>query len=60
MLTELESIQSEGISLLATISDEDALETFRVAFLGKKGKLTALAARMREVPADQKAAVGAR
>ncbi len=60
MLTELEQIQIGGLTELAGITDETGLENFRVAYLGKKGRLTALAAGMRNVPPDQKAAVGAK
>ncbi len=60
MLSQLDQIQSEGLAALATIHDEAALENFRVAVLGKKGSLTAIAAGMRNVPPDQKAAVGAK
>lgn len=58
MLAQLDALQTEGIAALSTISDEAALETFRVAYLGKKGSLTALSSGMRDVPPDQKAAVG--
>ena len=44
MLTELEQIQTGGFRELAGISDETGLENFRVGFLGKRGRLTALAA----------------
>src|SRR5436190_1953240 len=60
MLTELEKIQAEGLAALSTIHDEDALESFRVTYLGKKGRLTAVAAGMRDVPPDQKSTVGAK
>ena len=60
MLTTLDQIQSEGLAELSTLSDETALEAFRVGYLGKKGKLTAVAAGMRDVPPDQKPAVGAK
>ena len=49
MLADLDIIQTEGLATLATISDETSLENFRVAYLGKKGKLTAVAAGMRGV-----------
>ena len=58
MLTQLEQIRTEGLAELSAIHDETALEAFRVAYLGKKGKLTAVAAGMRDVPPDQKPAVG--
>lgn len=58
MLEELQSIQSAALSKIAGISDTAALEQFRVQFLGKKGRLTAAAAGMRNVPADERAVVG--
>lgn len=60
MLPQLDQILSEGLASLAGIHDETALEAFRVAALGKKGSLTAIAGGMRDVPPDQKAAVGAK
>jgi phenylalanyl-tRNA synthetase alpha chain len=60
MLSQLDQIQSEGLAALAAIHDEAALENFRVAVLGKKGSLTSIAGGMRNVPPDQKAAVGAK
>jgi len=60
MLTALDTIQTEGLAALAAISDEPSLETFRVNYLGKKGHLTGVAAGMRDVPVDQKPAVGAK
>jgi len=58
MLDQLSALQSEGLAALAAIQDENALEQFRVSYLGKKGSLTALSAGMRDVPPDQKGAVG--
>ncbi|MFZ4764135.1 MAG: phenylalanine--tRNA ligase subunit alpha [Roseimicrobium sp.] len=40
--------------------DEAALEAFRVNYLGKKSRLTTAAAGMRDVPPEQKPAVGAK
>lgn len=60
MLNQLDQIQSEGLTALASINDEASLENFRVSYLGKKSRLTAVAAGMRDVPPDQKAAVGGR
>jgi len=60
MLDALDSIQTDGLAALATISDEPSLESFRVSYLGKKGHLTAVAAGMRDVPPDLKPAVGAK
>src|SRR3954471_7911749 len=60
MLAELDLIPNEGLSALAGINDEAALEAYRVNYLGKKSRLTAAAAGMRDVPPEQKPAVGAK
>ena len=60
MLSELDSLQTEALAALGVLHDEASLEAFRIDYLGKKGRLTALSARMREVPADQKKDVGAK
>lgn len=59
MLDELNAIKTEALAALDALSDEAALESFRVAYLGKKGKLTALSAGMRDVPPERKKEVGA-
>lgn len=58
MLEKLSALQSEGLAALVTIQDEQALEQFRVNYLGKKGHLTSLSAGMRDVTPGQKALVG--
>ena len=60
MLSQLDQIQSEGLTELSNLSDETALESFRVGYLGKKGRLTVVAGGMKDVPPDQKKAVGAK
>lgn len=60
MLSQLDSLKSEALAALETLSDEAALEAFRIDYLGKKGKLTALSAGMRDVPVDLKKEVGAK
>ena len=60
MLTELDSLKSEALAALDTLTDEATLEAFRIDYLGKKGKLTALSAGMRDVPVDLKKEVGAK
>jgi len=52
MLTELDSLKSEALAALETLTDEAAMEAFRIDYLGKKGKLTALSAGMRDVPVE--------
>lgn len=60
MLSELDSLKSEALTALETLTDEAALEAFRIDYLGKKGRLTALSAGMRDVPVEQKKDVGAK
>ncbi|MDZ4287403.1 MAG: phenylalanine--tRNA ligase subunit alpha [Prosthecobacter sp.] len=60
MLSELDQLHAEALAGLDTLTDEAALESFRIDYLGKKGKLTALSAGMRDVPGDQRKAVGAK
>jgi len=60
MLAQLEQLQTEGLSELTAITTEEALEQFRVAYLGKRGKLTPIAAGMKSLSADEKPAVGAK
>lgn len=60
MLSQLDLLQTEGLAALASITDESELEAFRVAYFGKKGSVTTIAAGMRDVPPDLKPAVGAK
>jgi phenylalanyl-tRNA synthetase alpha chain len=60
MIAQLDSLKSEALASLTTLTDEAALEAFRIDYLGKKGKLTALSAGMRDVPVDLKKEVGAK
>ncbi|CAN5304264.1 phenylalanine--tRNA ligase subunit alpha [soil metagenome] len=58
MRPTLESIRADALAALPAIDDEAALEAFRIAFLGKKGRLTAAAAGMRDVPKEDKKEIG--
>lgn len=60
MLQDLEQLRAEALAALETLTDEASLEAFRIDYLGKKGRLTALSAGMRDVPPDQKKEVGAK
>ena len=60
MLEDLDTIQREGLAELQGAGDADALEAWRIAYIGPKGRLRALMPRMKEVPGEQKAAVGQR
>ena len=58
MIEELDQIKDEALTAIAEVDNETSLEDNRIAFLGKKGKLTAASAGMRDVPKDQKKDVG--
>jgi phenylalanyl-tRNA synthetase alpha chain len=59
MKDQIEAIQTEALARIAAAADTRALEDARVAVLGKKGTLTEVSAGMRDVPKEEKAAVGA-
>jgi phenylalanyl-tRNA synthetase alpha chain len=60
MLSDLTALHTEALAALDAATDETSLETLRIDYLGKKGKLTALSAGMKEVPPDLKKDVGAK
>jgi phenylalanyl-tRNA synthetase alpha chain len=60
MIAELDGLHNEALAAVPAAEDESALESLRVTYLGKKGSVTLLGAGMREVPADQKKAAGAK
>jgi phenylalanyl-tRNA synthetase alpha chain len=60
MLATLDQLEAEALSTLAAARDPDALEAWRLAFLGSSGRLKAALAGFKDVPKDQKPAVGAR
>ncbi|HRQ71915.1 MAG TPA: phenylalanine--tRNA ligase subunit alpha [Phycisphaerales bacterium] len=60
MLSELSKIESEGLAGLAEASDADAVEAWRIAYLGTKGRLRAAMAGLKDVPGPEKPAVGKR
>jgi phenylalanyl-tRNA synthetase alpha chain len=59
MKDQIEAIQADALACIAAAADIRALEDARVAVLGKKGTLTEVSAGMRDVPKEDKAAVGA-
>lgn len=59
MKDQIEAIQAEALARIEAATDARALEDARVAVLGKKGTLTEVSAGMRDVPKEEKAAVGA-
>ncbi len=59
MKDQIEAIQAGALARIEAAADARALEEARVAVLGKKGTLTEVSAGMRDVPKEEKAAVGA-
>ncbi|MHC4428463.1 MAG: phenylalanine--tRNA ligase subunit alpha [Planctomycetota bacterium] len=60
LLDELARLEEAGLRELAGATDPDALEQWRIRYLGTKGELKELARRMKGVAADEKPAVGKR
>lgn len=60
MLDQLEQTEKSALAELSAAVDAAALESWRVAYLGTSGKLKALMGGLKDVPKDQKPAVGAR
>jgi phenylalanyl-tRNA synthetase alpha chain len=58
MKEQLDQIQSEALAEVPGIADQASLEAFRIKYLGKKGTLTAASAGMRDVPKEEKPAIG--
>lgn len=60
MLEVIEQLEAAALAQLATTTDADSLEAWRIAYLGPSGKLKATMMGLKDVPKDQKPAVGAR
>lgn len=60
MLEEIQNLENQAHAELGGISDDSALEAWRVTYLGSKGKLKAAMAALKDVPKEQKPAVGQR
>jgi len=60
MLEILNTIETEGLAALAAASDADALEAWRIAYLGTKGRLRGAMPMLKDVPRQDKPAVGKR
>ena len=59
MKEEIASVQAEALARIAGIADMKGIEEARVSILGKKGSLTRLQQGIRDVPKEEKPAVGA-
>ncbi|MCI0632112.1 MAG: phenylalanine--tRNA ligase subunit alpha, partial [Phycisphaerales bacterium] len=60
MIEVLEKLERDGLQHLQAASDPDSLEAWRIKYLGTKGALKAVMPRLKDVPKDQKPAVGQR
>jgi phenylalanyl-tRNA synthetase alpha chain len=58
MKEQIEAIHAEALERIGAAHDERSLDEARVAILGKQGSLTKVSAGMRDVPKEEKAAVG--
>ena len=56
----LDQLESQGLAELAGVGDAAALEAWRIAYLGAKGRLKAAMGGLKDVPKDRKPAAGAR
>ena len=58
MQEELERLQSEAYEALATVTDSEGLETFRVKYLGRKGLFSTVMRRLGEVSKEDRPRLG--
>ncbi|PYI76976.1 MAG: phenylalanine--tRNA ligase subunit alpha, partial [Verrucomicrobia bacterium] len=54
----LDHIRDDALADIASASDERVLESVRVKFLGRGGKLTEWSEKMRSLPKEEKPAIG--
>src|SRR5687768_15288014 len=60
VLAEIEGVAREGESELAAVANGEALEQFRIKYLGTKGRVKGLMTRLGQVSREQKPVVGQR
>ncbi len=58
MLDTLEKLQNEAISEIEVVDTIDGLESWRIAYLGSKGRLKGVMQQMKDVSREDKPAVG--
>ena len=58
-MSDLAALQRETLAAIETAGDESALETVRIAALGKKGSISALLATLGRLPPDERKVHGA-
>ncbi|MGJ8678322.1 MAG: phenylalanine--tRNA ligase subunit alpha [Akkermansiaceae bacterium] len=57
-MQEIETIQTDAVAAITTAIDEKSLDNARVAFLGKKGRLTLASAGMKDLSPAEKPIMG--
>tara|TARA_Y100000590_G_C15636518_1_gene983207 strand:- start:561 stop:1544 length:984 start_codon:yes stop_codon:yes gene_type:complete len=60
MLDTLDKLESEALSEIQSVQNDDSLETWRIAFLGSKGRLKSVMPMLKDVSKEDKPAVGKR
>lgn len=60
MLEKLESLYSEALTSLESITDSASLHEWEIRFLGKKGQITELLRGVGSLPKEDRAAFGKR
>ena len=60
MLDQLEKIEQDALIALDEIEDQEALEKWRVTHLGRSSPLMAVFDQMRDLPKDERPAIGRR
>lgn len=60
MLQRLQELEESALGDLSAVGDPDALEQWRITYIGAKGKLKSMAAGLKDVPREEKPAVGKR
>ena len=59
MISELKEIETRARAELTAIADEESLEKWRVAYLGRKGSLTLLLRGLTDLPLEERRSAGA-
>ena len=60
MLESLDTLEAEALAALANAADARALESWRIEYLGGKGRMKAAAAGLKDVSKEDKPAAGKR
>lgn len=60
VLESIEQLESRALTEIAAVTDAVKLDQWRICYLGQSGALKALMSGLKDVPKDQKPAVGAR